>query len=89
MALADPAVFVTEHNDGSADMTISIDGDGHKFSVSGEGSQAVVSYDETLSWRGQIRVSEPREEVWKILMTSDQMTAFLESNDLGAVRRER
>ena len=89
MSLADPTVFVTENSDGSADFTISIDEDDHKFSVSQDGDEAVVSYEESLTWRGQIRVAEPRQEVFKLLIQSDAMTGYLEANDLTVVRRER
>jgi len=89
MSLADTTVFSTVHDDGSADFTISIADDDHKFSASADDGRAVLDYEETLSWRGQIRVSEPREEVWKMLMTSDEMTEYLESEGLNGVRRNR
>lgn len=89
MSLADPKVFSTFHDDGSADLTLTIADDDHKFSVSPDGDTAMVSYEETLSWRGQIRVSEPDEDVWKMLMTSDEMTEYLELNDLNGVKRNR
>jgi predicted RND superfamily exporter protein len=89
MTLSESIVFVTEHNDGSADFTIVVDDDDHKFSASPEDGQAIVEYEETLSWRGEIRVSEPRNEVFKMLMQSNEMTNYLESNDLTGVRREK
>lgn len=89
MSLADPNVMVTDHEDGSADFTVSFAEDDHKFSASVEGDTAVVQYEETLSWRGQIRVSEPDESIFKDLMTSDEMTAFLEDYGLNGVRREK
>lgn len=91
MSLAEPTVFVTEHADGSADFTISIDEEDFKFSVSqaDTGDYAVVAYEETLSWRGEIRVSEPRNEVFKLLMQSDEVTDYLETHDLTGIRRER
>lgn len=92
MSLATPTVFVTEHDDGSADFTISVNNEDHKFSAvpESESSNAILSYEETLSWRGQIRVKEPEHEVWRLLMQSDEMTAYLDSQDgLTGVRRER
>lgn len=89
MSLADPSVLVTDHEDGSADFTVSFADDDHKFSASIEGDSAVVQYEETLSWRGQIRVSEPDEEIFKALMVSDEMTEFLEDYDLDGVRRDK
>jgi hypothetical protein len=89
MSLADPIVFSTINDDGSADFTISVDEDDHKFSLSQDGNVAVLSYEETLSWRGEIRVSEPRNEIFKLLMQSKQMTEYLESHDLSKVTREK
>lgn len=89
MSLADPKVFHTFYDDGSADFTLTLADDDHKFSVSAGGDTAWVEYEETLSWRGQIRVSEPDEGVWKLLMSSDEMTEYLEQNDLNGVRRKR
>lgn len=89
MSLTKPKVFSTFHDDGSAEFTITIADDDHKFSVSGDGDTAWVEYEETLSWRGQIRVSEPDEDVWKMLMQSDEMTQYLERSSLSGVRRKR
>lgn len=89
MSLADPLVFKTEQADGSVEFTISIDDDDHKFSASQEDGEAVVSYQETLIYRGEVITTDPREEIWRLLMQSDEMTAYLEANDLDAVRRQR
>ncbi len=89
MSLADPKVFSTFNDDGSADLTLTLADDDHKFGVSQSGDYAMVEYEETLSWRGQIRVSEPDEAVWRLLMQSDEMTEYLEQNDLNGVRRKR
>jgi len=91
MSLADPTVFVTENRDGSAEFTIYIDEEDFKFSVNeaDTGDYAVVAYEETLSWRGEILVSEPRNEVFKLLMQSDEVTKYLDAHDLTGIRRER
>jgi len=93
VSLAHPVVFSTINGDGSADFTISIDDEDHKFSAApGEGrgaAGAILSYEETQSWRGEIRVKEPREEVWSRLMKSDKMTEYLDSENLNGVRRQR
>lgn len=83
-------VMLTQHDDDSAEFTISVDDEDHKFSVSKspQSSNALLSYEETQSWRGEIRVKSPREEVWERLMQSDEMTEYLDSHDLDAVRRE-
>jgi len=89
VSLANPTVFKTVNEDGSADFTIVVDEEDFKFSVSPEGDTAILSYEETLSWRGEIRVSEPRNEVFKLLMQSDEVTEYLEAHDLTTIRRER
>lgn len=89
MSIHDPYVLVSENADGSADFTISVDDNDHKFSAVADGDSATLSYEETLTWRGQIRVAEPNEEIVKLLIQSDQMTMWLESNDLNEVRRIR
>lgn len=89
MSLAEASVFVTENTDGSAEFTVGIDDDSHKFSVAADGENAILTYQETCSWRGALRVSEPDESVFKTLMQSDQMTEYLEANDLSTVRREK
>jgi hypothetical protein len=87
--LNNPAVFRKDSGDGSAEFTISVDEADHRFSASPDGDKALVQYDETLTWRGQICVSEPAEYVFKLLMQSDKMTEYLEANDLNGIRRQR
>lgn len=80
-------VLSTEAEEGVATMTISIADDDHKFDVWVEGDTALVEYQESLSWRGQIRVSEPDEHVFKELMVSEQMTDLLEKWGVDSVKR--
>ena len=80
-------VLATDNEDGTATMTISIADDDHKFDVWSEGDTALVEYQETLSWRGTIRVSEPDEDVFKALMVSDQMADLLDEWGVSGVRR--
>lgn len=90
MSLESPYVLCTDNGDGSANFTVAFADDDHKFSVSGtDGGYAEVSYEETLSWRGEIRVSEPDESVYKELMQSEEMTEFLDNNGFEGVRRGR
>jgi hypothetical protein len=77
----------TEEEDGVATMTITIADDDHKFDVWAEGDTALVDYQETLSWRGKVRVSEPDDDVFKALMVSDEMTHLLDEWDVSGVRR--
>lgn len=79
----------TEEDDGTATMTITFADDDHKFDVWADGDEALVEYQETLSYRGQIRVSEPDEEVYKALMVSDEMTSLLDKWGVSGVRRAK
>lgn len=88
MTLAKASVLLTDHGDGSAKATISIDYEVHRFSIAKSGEEAVVTYEETCTYRGDIRVSEPDEDIFKSLMVSDEVTDFLESHNLYGIRRE-
>lgn len=88
MSLSDTWVQST-HHDGEAEFTVTFADDDHRFTASIDGDTAVVEYEETLSWRGEPRVSEPDEDIYKALMTSDEMTAWLEEEGLDTVRRDR
>lgn len=77
----------SEQESGVAVLTISVAQDDHKFEVWADGDTAFVEYQETLSWRGQIRVSDPDETIYKELMVSDQMTEFLNEHDCDSVKR--
>jgi len=80
-------VLKTEQERGIATLTISIGDDDHKFDVWVDGDTALVEYQETLSWRGKIRVSEPDEMIYKQLMVSDEMTEFLNEYGCESVKR--
>ena len=80
-------VLSTLGDDGVATMTVSLADDDYKFEVWNEGDTALVEYQETLSWRGQIRVSEPDEDIYRQLMVSDEMTAYLDKTRVNSVRR--
>ena len=84
-----PWVQYTDNDDGSAKFTVSTEDEDHRFAAASVNGEAVVSYEETLSWRGVIRVGDPNEEVYRKLMTSDGMTAFLEQYGLSGVVRKR
>jgi len=80
-------VLKTEDEEGVATLTISIGDDDHMFEVWVDGDTALVEYQETLSWRGQIRSSEPDEDIFKSLVVSDEMTEFLNKYDCESVKR--
>jgi hypothetical protein len=77
---------VNETN-GTAVMTVSEGADDHKFEVWVEGSDALVEYQETLSWRAFVQVSEPSDRIFKILTRSDEMTDFLDAHGASSVKR--
>jgi len=74
----EPLVMRTVQPDGTATMTVSVDDEDHKFDVLADSSEVSIEYQETLSWRGQIRVSEPRDEVYDILVNSDEFQEFVD-----------
>lgn len=68
-------------------MTISIYGEDHMFDVWEDGGVAYVEYQESLVPRGEIRVSDPDEIVYRELMQSDEMDAFMDEMGCNKVRR--
>jgi len=85
--MRDMYVLSTEVGDSEATMTVSIADDDHKFDVWAEGDAALVSYQESLTWRGEIEVSDPDEDIYRALMTSEEMTSLLNRWDVSGVRR--
>lgn len=85
--MRDMYVLSTEVGDSEATMTVSIADDDHKFDVWAEGDAALVSYQESLTWRGEIKVSDPDEDIYRTLMTSEEMTSLLNRWDVSGVRR--
>jgi len=80
-------VLSTEEDDGTATMTITFAENDHQFEVWSDGVEALVQYQESLTYRGSIEVSEPDESVYKALMTSDEMVSLLERWGVESVRR--
>ena len=80
-------VLKSETDDGVARLTLTIGDDDHRFEVWAEDDIAQVSYEETLTWRGRIQVSEPDDDIFRELMVSDEMTDFLDEYDLAGVKR--
>lgn len=88
MSLADAFVQCTMNDDGSAEFTLSFADDDYRFSAYQEDDMAVVSYEETLTWRGEVRVSSPDDDLYKALMQSDEMTDYLDHFGLASVKRD-
>jgi len=85
--MRDMYVLSTEVGDSEATMTVSIADDDHRVDVWAEGDAALVSYQESLTWRGEIKVSDPDEDIYRALMTSEEMTSLLNRWDVSGVRR--
>lgn len=79
--------MVSEVEPGVAKMTVHFADDDHQFEVFVEGDEALVEYQETRTYRGNVVVAEPFEEVYRILMTSEEMTKFLDENNVQGVRK--
>lgn len=80
-------VQVDIESDGIATATLTIADDDYTFDILKEGDRAIIEYQETNSWRGEIRVSQPEEDVYKHLMISEQISDLLEEWDVSGVKR--
>lgn len=80
-------VLKSDEEDGVATLTISIDGEDHRFDIWEEGGMAYIAYQETLSWRGSVEASDPDDSVYLELMTSEEVTEFLDEWDCYTVKR--
>ena len=84
------ADYVQLDDDGqNATITVSMGDVDHRFSVRVDDGIAVVQFEETMGDRGIIRTSEPATGVWKRVMQSDKLTAFIERHGAETVVRER
>jgi hypothetical protein len=70
----------TVEDDGTARITVSVDGEDHRFEVVASEDRVEIDYIETLSYRGTIRSSEPRDEVYDLLVNSDEFTEYVQQN---------
>lgn len=78
----------TVHEDGSAEFTLSLGVYAHKFSASPEaGGVASLSYEESNVGRGEIEVLDPPERVFRQVIQSDEMTQYLNDQNLSKVKR--
>lgn len=73
----EPLVMLTVEDDGTGRFTVSVDEEDYRFEVVATGGSVEIEYIETLSWRGQIRVSEPRDEVYDVLTSSEEFQQFV------------
>lgn len=80
-------VQLTDNGDGSAKVTITEGDDDHRFAVVADGDTAAVSYEETHSWLGQMRTSQPSADVYETLMQSDKVTQWLDEHNVDHIGR--
>jgi len=80
-------VLSTEVYGSEATMTVSVDDNYHKFDVWRNGDTAIVEYQESLTWRGNIKVIDPDDDIYRTLMTSDDMATLLNSWYVCGVKR--
>ena len=81
-----PYVQITDNDDGSARLTVAINGHNHRFSL---GSNGHLVFEETLLHRGVVRSPKPREAVYKAVAQSDEVTAWMDRHDIDSISRER
>lgn len=73
----EPLVMLTVEPDGTGRFTVSVDEEDHRFEVDVSSNSVEIEYVETLSYRGQIRFSDPRDEVYEILTSSEEFQSFV------------
>jgi hypothetical protein len=61
--------------------------DDYQFEIWAEDGTAFISFEECLTWRGEVRATEPSDDVYRTLMTSDAVTEFLDEWDCSSVKR--
>lgn len=83
----EPQVLITETKEHIANVTIRMYDESHKFELWKESDKALLEYQETLSHRFEIKVSDPDEDIYRALMTSEEMTSLLNRWDVSGVRR--
>jgi len=83
----EPQVLITETEEQIANVTIRMYDESHKFELWKESDKALLEYQETLSHRFEIEVSDPDEDIYRALMTSEEMTDLLNRWDVSGVRR--
>jgi hypothetical protein len=91
MSIMEDTVYLTIEDDGSGRFSAQVDDAVYRFTAS-EGAaptEARLRYEETLNGRGEIRVSDPPEDVWAFVMKSEQMSRYLELRNYDKIVRER
>lgn len=81
-------VLCTPEDDGSLRVTAACGDDDHRFEVTKDGNDALIEYEETQCYNGEIRVAEPDENTYKEVMLSDEVTEYLNKHNLNGIKRK-
>jgi len=76
----EPYVLMDIAEDGTGVFSVIVDEETHLFEISvGDDMDSMeIEYQETLGWRGQVLVSEPDDDVYDILLESDEFNEYIE-----------
>ncbi len=76
----EPYVLMDVAEDGTGVFSVIVDEETHLFeiSVADDMDSMEIEYQETLGWRGQVFVSEPEDDVYDVLLESDEFNQYIE-----------
>ena len=76
----EPYVLMDVAEDGTGVFSVIVDEETHLFEISvGDDMDSMeIEYQETLGWRGQVFVSEPEDDVYDVLLESDEFNQYIE-----------
>jgi len=76
----EPYVLMDIAEDGTGVFSVIVDEETHLFEISvGDDMDSMeIEYQETLGWRGQVFVSEPEDDVYDVLLESDEFNQYIE-----------
>jgi len=76
----EPYVLMDVAEDGTGVFSVVVDEETHLFeiSVADDMDSMEIEYQETLGWRGQVFVSEPEDDVYDVLLESDEFNQYIE-----------
>jgi len=85
--LYEPYVLMDVADDGTGVFSVIVDEETHLFEISvGDNMDSMeIAYQETLGWRGQVFVSEPDDDVYDILLESEEFNDYIEHVILEAM----
>jgi len=76
----EPYVLMDVAEDGTGVFSVIVDEETHLFEISvGDDMDSMeIEYQETLGWRGQVFVSEPEDDVYDVLLESNEFNQYIE-----------